>query len=567
MQQLFTGLGQLVNGIRGQDGPVSGGGGGGGGGDVGLKDILAAREREATAAQSAADREAQIQDLMRQNNWDRTRATSVVASGEAGKYNDPKTVAQRDLDTRLATNRQELVKKTDQFAKELNLDPTIVRDLIERGELTAQMTPKERAAVAETRSQTRSRDQATDITGADYGNRNNARTNPGPVAAELSKRLGREVSPQEVSFAAQSEDGWKALITQSTQGGQSEIGAREATAAETRRTTAEKVAMDRDWKADRADPANFMDRFGIDSRKEADRILTTAESRADYIKGRTGATTTTQQNYASDLADAQAKGPEAVAAFHKRFPTRADYDLAKSPKTLRTPGEEAQAGILGKVGGKHVDLAEEVETSNIHREGAGAELFKAWDDSIRSGGVFAERENRIKKTLSRAFGREDMAGAKTDQFFALLNQQAASLADTLPGVLSDKDVEFIKQQVGSKEMSPQTLRKLMIINDNIQMAKDELKRERIIRAKRAAADDPDVDPETAKALKVIPTPGAPPVNEFVKRAAANPTVVAAVVANRDNPQELATFDHETGRNASRYILERYDREQAAKGGR
>jgi hypothetical protein len=571
MMQLVGSLGLIANAFnrnpqsaaatRSSLADMVGGGGGGRGGGGGLADIKT------------------IADMQRQEAADSTAArvrTETIGKMVKGGMSPEDAAVEYDnnLHTqRLGATAEGILedRKRADLSREEMLRPAVVTELSRRfnqpeeviraGIRSGKIDPKAVSDILETQSTTASRDQKTKIEGADFGVRSEAMTRPEAIAARLSARLGREVTPDEVKLNAATDATWQNWIKEVTQGGQAEVASKQATTASTQAGTREKIADLAGIEEAQKTPAAVAERYrqmGYGWVTE-DTVKSAAANKATWTKfneNHQPLSTEFLKNYEAEQAARVAKG--------EARQTHGEYAQSKEKSKYAGPGEAAQAGIIGGIGKKYTDAWEEVETSNVNREGTTQNLFKAWDSSIRAGGNLSEKENALKKTFAKAFGREDMAGAKTDVFFALLDSQAAAVAQQLPGSLSDKDVLFIKSQVGSKNMSPEAIRQLMIINDNIQMAKDEQKREMIIRAK---AGSEDMDPETAKALKMIPTPAKPQVNYFVKQLANDPAKVARIAAARDDPEEMAAIDHTYGRNATAYVLEKYDREQAAKGGR
>jgi hypothetical protein len=502
---------------------------------------------------------------------------------QADLLNTLSTTRDRDVGTNIKIADQQRAEQ----ARQLLDKPEAIQEVMRRtgmpefqvragilnGDIFKQIDPKELAEIqdksAQTKdrlSQTQQRDQTTSITGFDFNLRKNAVEKPEETAQALSKVLRREVSPTEVWHAAQTEDTYKDFIKQMTQGGQAKIGDELSQTAKRNQDVEGVKAARMSFEDAKNNRGRFMEINDL-SPSAADKVLVN-QATFDKFTADQASVPQARQKYEYDRARERAKGPEALQAFDTKYPDLPAYERSAQQARVSSPGDDASKDIIKKVGDKYVDWHDEVEKSNIARESTGHELFQAWSPNIRSGGsaAFAEKENQVKKTLSRAFGREDIAGEKTDKFFAILSSEATSLVDRLPGALSDKDVRFIKEQAGSKEMSPQTLRKLMIINDNIKMAQDQQKRELIIRAKQGATEG--MDEETVKALKRVPTPSAPKPNWFVTHKLANdPEEVALIIQNRNNPEFLRDVDHEWGRHASRYVLEKYDREQAAKGGR
>jgi hypothetical protein len=555
LQSIFQSIGGIVGSLRGES--VGGGGAAGGGGpDLNaLKTIIDMRNQENQQATALQLRAQGIDTIQRKFGFSPEDAALYYDSGAYTKLIDQDSIAKREEAKRAGTTREELLKPevVDALSRRLGQPPEVIRAGIRDGKIT----PKDLTDIEGTQSQTAERNLKSTITARDYVDRGWAQTHPEEAAAYWSKLLGRPVNAGEIGLNATNDEAWKKWTAQQSAGGQSEIDARAATAAEARAKTGEITQKtEQERKANVAydfykdNPEAFARLHGIPL-EQAQRIVSERKNYDKYQE------TSGPTAYAGEAAYAEAK-----RGGYKG--SREDWEAIKAPKP--SPGEQAAAGIIGKIGTKYVDMADEVEKSNIEREGAGRELFKSWDAQLRTGSSLSEKENTVRKTLAKTFGLTDEAGNKTDVFFAQLNGAVQNLGQDLSGPLSDKDIIFLKGQVGNKEMSAEAIRRLMLIHDNVKMFQAEQKRELIIRAKRG--DTEGMDKDTAEALRRVPTPSAPKVNVFIEEKLANdPQEVAGIVAHRNDPQYLAGVDHVWGRRASQHVLEKYDREHPNEGGR
>jgi hypothetical protein len=464
-----------------------------------IKTLADMREKEDTSARAAANREQVKQHLMTVNGFSAQQADAIIATEQAGKYMDPDNIKKRDLDTRLAASRAAMLPKVEQWAKEMKTSPEIVRDLIEQGKITEEMSPSKRASVLDTESQTRAREQKTGIEGADYGDRNAARTAPDAMAARLSARLGRKVSPDEVRDAAATEETWKTLITQSTQGGQSEIGAREATTAKTRQDTKLTAADYQDYLDDKGDVDGFSRRYGIDH-AAAVRALASPESRKKYLTDRSGSTTTSQQDYDRDLSAAQAQGPAAEAAFKARFPTIADYANTKA-KTGPSVAEQLHVDTAKEFRKDYQEkLKPKAEAAKQAIEGQGMIIGDMYSKNLGSGGKLAKPLLEVRKTIARTLGLDiSEKDINTEAFFGTLGRNILAREGTMKGALSNADMEFLHSMNGSMETSPQAIARLQHIEEKLHRFDIDAYRERHERDQ----NDPNIHPDIKTNLRTF----------------------------------------------------------------
>ena len=167
MMQVIASIGLIANGAfnRNPDSQSStreslgtmlagGGGGGGGGGELGtLKTLLEMRDAEAAKREAAAAIEARVQNLMRQNGWDRQRAVATVASG-VDEFEKPAYGIAREEAKRLEAQRLRILanpKLIEQLAKDNGVTVEMMTEQLQRGDISSL---KDLSAIAHQRATT-----------------------------------------------------------------------------------------------------------------------------------------------------------------------------------------------------------------------------------------------------------------------------------------------------------------------------------------------------------------------------------------------------------------------------
>ena len=106
-----------------------------------------------------------------------------------------------------------------------------------------------------------------------------------------------------------------------------------------------------------------------------------------------------------------------------------------------------------------------VEAQQIKSNLANRQVIQdAWEKVI-SGGYGVDKQLMLRSTAARILGKPDIDVDKTQAFFGIMNTEIAAAARMLPGPLSEKELQFIKDMKGGKELTPEGIRALHILLD------------------------------------------------------------------------------------------------------
>ena len=548
LQSIFSSIGGMVGSLRGEN-VSSGGGGGGGGPDLNtLKTIMDMRKDEDQQASALQLRKQGIDELQRMNNWSPERAAMEYDSGGYKDTIKQDTVAKREEAKRAGTAREALLKPevVDALSKRLGQPPEVVRSQI----LNGSIGPKDLADIEHTQSTTASQNQATVAKQFDFTNRRNAVEKPEEMAAELSKMFGRPISPTQVKVGALTDTSWTNYLQQLSEGGQGEIDAKRAT-AEHNRATAEKERADTarekqaamSYDEAKADPVEFARRHPeLDTPAKIAAALENRGTYEEYGKKAVPNASTHLQEWTQDELRRKALG----------LPSRSlpDFVASMQPKHIETPEEKASGAALTHTTTKfYDDRVKPAEDKAAEIRNAIHPSQDMWTpDMITGSGNLSDWEAKGRRVAANLLGYSDQAAQDTQIFFNERKSKALEMrAKSLPGALSDGDREFLLDIAGNKDMSPDTLRRLLTIQEKYNRSQVIDHNEEVRRRK---ADDP----ATWKHLREVqlPDPG-----RFVREDVAKPRgqiLLKQLYENPDNPQAIREFDKAFGKGLSAYYL-------------
>ena len=301
MQQLFNGLGLLVNGLFNRDPDSSNatqralmasGTGGKTGTDIGtLKTLLDMRKEEDNAVIGSQRRESAIQLIMSKERKSREEAELLVDSEKYKDYLGPAYAKTREADAREQSMRQDLLGRVDQIATELKLPAFQVRAEIMAGNgqrILDMLNPKTRADIAGTQATTAKVIQDTAIAGHAFATLKEASEKPEAVAARIKAATGKDVPVEAIKQNATTQAHLDSFLSQYTEKGQADIAGTTTQTKERQQKIDAEEADVSTFEGARKDPELFGRVYGLKSPEEIAQRLITRGAFDAYTKGRAG---------------------------------------------------------------------------------------------------------------------------------------------------------------------------------------------------------------------------------------------------------------------------------------
>ncbi len=177
-------------------------------------------------------------------------------------------------------------------------------------------------------------------------------------------------------------------------------------------------------------------------------------------------------------------------------------------------------------------------------------LQQAWTPNIVSGGYGVDKQLMLRQTAARILGKPDEVADDSQAFHGMMNSEIANAARTLPGPLSEKELQFIKDMKGGKELSPEGIRTLHIMLDKLDLVKME-QYDKWLTQQQA-------HPERGKlkGLKYFTPVGVPEPSRFLKEEIEDNPEAVALLKSNPTPKMRQQFDDRFGRRMSEWVLAR-----------
>jgi hypothetical protein len=563
MMQLVGSLGLIANAFnrnpqsqastRSSLADMVGGGGGGGKGGSDLSDIKTISDMQ---RQEAADRAAA-----------QTRTSTIGAMVAKGMRPEDAAV---EYDNNLHTQRLGFTaegaiadrQRADATRASL-LQPAAVEEIMKQtgmprfqveaeirsGDILKKIDPKELTAIADKQSETAERTQKTAITGADFGVRSEAMKSPDAIASRLSARLGREVSPDEVRLASATEDTWKTFIKETTQGGQvdivgkdAEAAAKLATAAKTKAETAKETQAAMSFDEAKRDPVKFAEQYPqLDTPAKIAAALSNRPTYEEFTKGAVPNATQHLKEWEQDEMHRKQVGlpPRSLPAFAQSL----------QPKTIETPEEKASGEALTTQTKKFYE--DRIKPTEAAEQGIRNSIHPSQDmwtpNLITGSGNMSVYEEKGRRMAANLLGYSDKATEDTQLFFNERRAKALEMRRAMPGAMSDGDREFLLEIAGNKDMSANTLRRLLTIQEKYARAQIANHNEEVDRRKAAS-------PTTWKHLDYVPMPEP---GRFIREDLATPYGQQRLQQLREHPENkkvLKAFEEDYGKGLAKHYL-------------